>query len=437
MKRFICCAITLALMATPCLAQDRDGDGISDAVEYQLGSDTNFAEELAVVYHDGTIGEDDKTVSSKHKDGPDVVDVLLASVAQDRWLFKVTFAKDYVREGHVFILYMDVDEDETTGRQDSNTGTDLMYVQGNGTFNVSERTKGFHVGPVRMTSIGNAIYLCTDLPLSDGKLPGQLKFRMLSHVAPPATSDSDSSNWVIADLPEVRDAAKPRIGLPQPAGPIAELSTDRPDADGDGIPDDAERSLGMDPERADALHLVHDDKSADDGDTMHKNWKVAPDTTKIYLGNVAQDRWVWRIDFAGEPDLMGAQVMLYLDADNDITTGRQAGAPGTDVRLIGRGGSYSLALQNAEVLTRDRTVRGFTDKNSLYLSMDLILNHNEDGNAECRGYILSQMSVETSDTDPTEWFGMIAGGMRDLPKLRVGVMSQFLSEGMVAQKPWL
>ncbi len=227
----------------------------------------------------------------------------------------------------------------------------------------------------------------------------------------------------------------PSLGLP--LAPVAELTTDRPDADGDGIPDDVERSLGMDPESADELYLVHDDKSADDGDQMSRNWKVAPDVTKVYFGNVAQDRWVWRIDFAGEPDLMGAQVMLYLDADNDITTGRQTGAPGTDVRLIGRGGSYSLALQNAAVLTRDRTIRGFTDKNSLYLSMDLILNINEDGNAECRGYILSQMVVETADTDSTQWFALVAGGMRDLPKLRVGVTSQFLSEGVVAQKPWL
>ena len=153
MKRFACCAIMFALIAAPSVAQDRDGDGLADALEYTLGSDTGFAEEFALVYHDGTIGDDDKTVSSKHKDGQDLVDVLMANVAQDRWLFKITFAKDYVREGHVFILYMDADEDEATGRQDANVGTDLMYTQNNGTFAVNERTEGFHTGPLRRKAL--------------------------------------------------------------------------------------------------------------------------------------------------------------------------------------------------------------------------------------------------------------------------------------------
>ena len=437
MKRFACCTITLALMAAPCLAQDRDGDGIPNAVEYELGSDTNVAEEFVLLYHDGVIGEDDGTVSATRKNGQDVVDVFAAGVARDRWLFKITFAEDYVNEGNVFILYLDVDSDEATGRQDANVGTDLMYVGSAGKFGVSERTEGFHVGPVRMAALGKNLYLCTDLPLGEGKTPGRVRFRLLSHVAPPASSDSDHSNWVVADLPKAREANKPRIGAPQPLAPVAELTTNRPDADGDGIPDDVEMALGMDGARADELHLVHDDKSGDDGDRMHGKWKDAPDVTKVYFGNVARDRWVWRIDFAGEPDILGAQVMLYLDADNDISSGRQAGAPGTDVRFISRGGTYSIALRNAAVLTRDRTLRGFVDESCLYFSMDLIINHNEDGNAECRGYILSQMVDETGDSDSTQWFALVGDGMKDLPKLRVGVLSQFMSEGVVAQKPWL
>ncbi|MFO8079608.1 MAG: hypothetical protein R6V07_04800, partial [Armatimonadota bacterium] len=224
---------------------------------------------------------------------------------------------------------------------------------------------------------------------------------------------------------------------PPSLAPVAELSTDRPDADGDGIPDDIERVLGMDPEVADTLHLVHDDLSAAEGDRLSANWQDAPDVTKFYFGNVAQDRWVWRIDFAEPVDMSGNRVMLYIDADNDIETGRRSGAPGTDVRLICNEGAFDTAVRNSMVLGRDRNVRGYVDDQGVYFSMDMAVNHNEDGNTEFRAYCLSQTVTSEGDSDNTEWFTAVAGGSRDLPKRMVGVMSQLLSEGMVAQRRWL
>ncbi|NLO07377.1 MAG: hypothetical protein GX131_16230, partial [candidate division WS1 bacterium] len=436
--RHLLSAVCIVMFATlPVFAQDRDGDGLPDEIEYQLGSDVAFAEEFVTLHHDGVIGEDDRTVGRDHEKGPDIVDVDVANVAQDRWLFRISFAEDYVCEGNTLILYLDVDGDETTGRQDANIGTDLMYQQGGGAFGVSEKTPGLHKPPLRMLAYGNAVYVCTDLPLAEGELPGQLRFAVLSHVSPPASSDSDSTGWLVADLPEVRDAAKPRIGPPLPQAPVAALTTDRPDADGDGIPDDVERVLGMDPESADPLHLVHDDLSAAEGDKLSSNWQKAPDMTRFYFGNVAQDRWVWRIDFADELDLSGSRVMLYMDVDNDITTGRREGAPGTDVRLIAESGAFNTVISNSAVLTRDREIRGYVDEQSLYFSMDLVMKHNENGDAEFRAYALAQMTVGEGDSDNTVWFDAVAGGSRDLPKRTVGVMSQFLSQGMIAQRRWL
>jgi len=209
------------------------------------------------------------------------------------------------------------------------------------------------------------------------------------------------------------------------------------DRDGDGISDEIEAVLGMDPERAEALHLVHDDKSADQGDRMHRTWKLAPDITQIRFGNVAQDRWVWRIDFAQEFLSQRARVMLYLDADNNRETGRRSGAPGTDVRLICEHGALSTAIRNADVLTRRRSLRGFVDGKTVWFSMDLVINHNENGQAQCRGYILCQLIDQGHDSDSTAWFPITAPGMKDIPKLPVGLRSQVLSRGLIAQKPWL
>jgi len=225
--------------------------------------------------------------------------------------------------------------------------------------------------------------------------------------------------------------------LAQPLSPIANLTTDQPDADGDGIPDAVERVLGMDPALPDALHLVHDDLSAAEGDALSSRWREARDVTKHYFGNVAQDRWVWRIDFAEPLNVTGALVMLYVDADNDETTGRQDGARGTDVRFICDGGAFSTAVSNSAVLGRDQTLRGYVDEQRIYFSMDLAISHSAEGNAVCRAYTLSQVPATEGDADTTAWFTAVAGGSRDLPKRTVGVMSQFLSDGMVAQRRWL
>jgi hypothetical protein len=115
MTRIAAIATMAALIAVPCLAQDRDGDKRPDAVEQALGSAPDFAEDFALLFHDGSAAEGDETLGKAFKDAPDFADVYLASVAQDRWLFKVTFTENYVGEPNTFILYLDVDLDENTG----------------------------------------------------------------------------------------------------------------------------------------------------------------------------------------------------------------------------------------------------------------------------------------------------------------------------------
>ena len=167
--------------------------------------------------------------------------------------------------------------------------------------------------------------------------------------------------------------------------------------------------------------------SAAEGDRLCANWQERR-TTKFYFGNVAQDRWVWRIDFADTVDMSGARVMLYLDADNDITTGRREGAPGTDVRLICDGGAFSTAVQNSTVLGRDRDLRGYVDEQCLYFSIDVAINYT---------------MTATRRRKPTAVALRWRGGQhrlvhprhrsRDLPK-RMWMMSQI--RGHAAQRRW-
>ncbi|MFW6438348.1 MAG: hypothetical protein ACOCZ7_04965, partial [Armatimonadota bacterium] len=436
MKRFIVILAIFTLVATPCLAQDTDADGIPDAVEYDLGSDPARAEEYTLQWHDGTIGEDDESVSDAHENAPDFVDVYLANVAQDRWLWKITFAEDYVGDTNTFVLYLDVDGDLETGRQDAEwaRGTDLMFSQMNGEFRLQQHAEEINPGPLRMATVGDAIYVCADLPLGEG--PGQPRFRVLSHVSPPDNADSDQMGFQPVDLPERRDVRKPRVGPPPQVAPLADLTTDQPDADGDGIPDAVEKILGMPDEISNEMYLIGEDGTVAGGDE-EDTFERANDFEAIYFGNAAGDRWVWRLDFAEEFDTAGTLVILYLDCDDDITTGRQDGNFGTDVMLTWNRGTLNPSIRNADVLSGNRDLRGFIDGNSLYFSMDLQLNHNEDGNTEYRARVLSQYPDTPGDNDATEWISVCGPGERDIAKPRVGSISEMHSEGVWVEDPWL
>jgi len=439
MKRLALIIAAALLLAVPSLAQDSDADGIPDAVEFDLGSDPDGAEEFALLFHDGTIGDDDESVSGEHEQAPDFIDVFLANVAQDRWLWKITFAADYVGDGNTFILYLDVDRNLASGRQDNDSvrGTDLMYTQQNGGFSLAEHTEGLRGEPLRMAIVGDAIYICADIPLGEKQAEGQVRFKVLSHVSPPATQDADSMAWQDVAVPEARDAEKPRIGATPEVAPVAALTTDRPDADGDGIADEIEKMLGMDTGHADAMHLICQDGSVAEGDEPGANFEQANDVTDVYFGNAAGDRWVWRIDFADEFRTAGIIVILYLDCDNDFATGRQDGMRGIDMMLVFSNGSFGLSIRNSDVLTGSNELHGVIDGSSIYMSMDLKMHHNRDGNTEYRAYVLSQYRPTPGDDDSTGWLSVCGPGESERPKPRVGSASEILSEGVYVARPWL
>jgi len=440
MRAAALCLAALLLLSAACLAQDTDADGIPDAVEIDLGSDPARAEEFVLQFHDGVIGQDDESVSDRYEAAPDFVDVYLANVAQDRWLWKITFTEHYVGETNTFILYLDVDGSLETGRQDAEwvRGTDLMYTQVNGDFSLSQHTEGIVQDPLRMAPVGDAMYICADLPLGEG--PGPPRFRVLSHVSPPKDYDSDSTDFMVVELPERRDAEKPRIGAPCELAPVAELSTNQPDGDGDGIADMVETVLGMDTGHADTLHLIIEDGSAAEGEQMSSAFERANDVTDVYFGNAAGDRWVWRIDFADEFDSGGGTlVILYLDCDNNRATGRQdkGSVRGTDIMLTCGDGSFGASIRNPDVLSEDRTVRGYIDGSTIYYSMDLQLNQNEEGHSEYRAYVLSQYRPTGGDADSTDWVTVCGPGESARTKPRVGCVSEMLSEGVHVESPWL
>lgn len=203
MNRVLTAALLLLMLALPAFAQDRDGDGLPDAVEVKLGTNPDLDEGLQVVIDDGLRGQTDK--SGRGPTAPDVDKVYFAHVAGDRYVWKVTFGADYPTKDVVFHLYTDLDDDKTTGRQEADwvRGVDVMYSA------VDARTDPRIINPaprvnaaipVRMVFEGNTLYIADDVHIK--AVDGKTHFRMyvLSHIAS-KPSDSDTADWVYASVP--------------------------------------------------------------------------------------------------------------------------------------------------------------------------------------------------------------------------------------------
>ncbi|MCC7493461.1 MAG: PKD domain-containing protein [Fimbriimonadaceae bacterium] len=208
----------LTLLLLPAAAADLDHDGLSDEQEALLGSDPAHAEVFETIHDDRSRAAGDRTVSDDPR--RDITTVAVAPVGGQRFIWRITFAADY-QPHSVLHLYLDVDGDPRTGRQNG-TGTDAMLSQTDG----APHSSGFAAtgeqgaGPAaRLVVAGPQVYLSGDLPLR--QLAGRSRYRLmvLSEQLDPHTA-ADQTVWLEVDAPP----ASPR--------PLPKLDSDRTSDEG-------------------------------------------------------------------------------------------------------------------------------------------------------------------------------------------------------------
>lgn len=168
--------------------KDTDGDGLTDAVEHDFGSEPAKADTFTELGASPLMSGRQLTSRKKYEKGMDITGVSVRSVAEDRYIFKVTFGEKPPVERMVCIVYVDCDNEQKTGRDTKGfiMGTDVMLSSsaGKGWLGVHGlKASQCGDGKVRLTTVDNALYFCADIPLkvSNGKTDAVVS--VLSHTA--------------------------------------------------------------------------------------------------------------------------------------------------------------------------------------------------------------------------------------------------------------
>lgn len=193
---FAALAALLLTAAVPALAQDTDGDGISDANEEILGTDPAAPEVFTLVYEDGV----EANQGENYDPAKDVVTVEFAHVAEDRYLWRTTFAAPPVLENAVHHVYVDADSNLETGRPNG-TGTDYMLSMSGGRAWSNHYLPGGDRAPsgpvVYIATEGNTLLTCADVELGRDEQGVRFDMWVLSHTVPegdpPAAAFTDST----------------------------------------------------------------------------------------------------------------------------------------------------------------------------------------------------------------------------------------------------
>jgi len=132
---------------------------------------------------------------------PDIVSLEVAHVGGQRLLFKTTFAQPPDFAGAVFIIYLDLDNNPQTGRQDpGHQGVDLMILLTGDQLSPHFLNPQYHDRntALRGARVGKALYVTLDAPLPPGGETLSVGVHLLSERQ---GGRSDGTPHVVAQLP--------------------------------------------------------------------------------------------------------------------------------------------------------------------------------------------------------------------------------------------
>ena len=199
-----------ALLCTlPTLAQDQDGDTISDAIEQQLGSLPAVPQKLTPIVSSPDRGDDE---TAARLNAPDIRRLEGCHVGRERLLLKCTFARKPDFVGATFILYLDLDNNRETGRADRyHGGTDVMLGLSGNQISVRSFSPSYQGNTKILAAVEDKVlWICMETPLrlQDGLV--EFGVHLLSQRK---GEKGDSTSHTIAKLPAFPNRKVPGLKM--------------------------------------------------------------------------------------------------------------------------------------------------------------------------------------------------------------------------------
>ena len=197
------------LLMTYIYAADRDGDGLTDAEEKNLGSNPDAGEVFQVILLDGRESASTRR-KKRYEASKDVVSVENAHAGDNRFLWRVNLTEPPNLQDTVLHLYVDADANTQTGRKGSpkspSTGTDYMVsvVKGKGYYNqYGSDGKIIARGPVSFCVNGKSIILSADINLKCHEGNAEYALYVLCHAIGTGSKMSDMTKKLPVKIPLV------------------------------------------------------------------------------------------------------------------------------------------------------------------------------------------------------------------------------------------
>ncbi|MBT7166653.1 MAG: hypothetical protein HN904_27975, partial [Victivallales bacterium] len=304
--------------------------------------------------------------------GMDIHDIRLAHLAGDTFLWVVNFGDVPMVENSVFALYLDTDRNDGTGFRTEapspRRGTDLevRFDQGKAVA-LNWGADGAAGASLAIPWFKKNRSLCFAIRLPVAPVRDTVSFDMAAECHSSPTPEKP----VPAMKDTTRKAAVHRFKITPADAPGLD-----DDDDGDGLSNRVERDFCTDPKTADVFVPVIKSGLHREARRAEASYVAGMDILEVAACHVAEDRYLFRATFAGPPSMVTTTNILYLDLDNDRTTGRQMGArsgiTGTDIMLGFTAGRASLSLHGADAAAcGDGQLRYAVKANSLHFCADL------------------------------------------------------------------